>query len=145
MSLFVNIGVIIYEVMVCHRELICFQTRPFLYFLRRLPKESVYGYVQLAVLFFPIFQIPLSSYVAFSLRKSLTGQTPATFPEIINIAATGYGVKFFLAASLTPALYALKSIMSDKFGLVVLPADVDEENTPTTVPPPSSQSRAKRM
>lgn len=29
------------------------------------------------------------SYLAFSLGKSLTGQTPATFSEILSIASTG--------------------------------------------------------
>ena len=38
---------------------------------------------------------------------------------------TGYGLKFFLAAALTPALYLLKSVLQDQFGMVPLP--VEEE------------------
>ena len=67
------------------------------------------------------------SYVAFSLGKSLTGQTPATFSEIIDIATTGYGLKFFLAFSMTPFLYVLKGVMSEKFGLKPIPAGSDDE------------------
>jgi len=67
------------------------------------------------------------SYVAFSLGKALTGQTPATLSEVFSIAATGYGLKFSLAAGLTPVLYVLKNVMSDKFGLKALPAVPEEE------------------
>ena len=72
------------------------------------------------------------SYVAFSLGKSLTGQTPATLPEVMSIAATGYGLKFFLAASLTPALYAIKSLMSEKFGLEAIPVALEENTNAST-------------
>jgi hypothetical protein len=44
----------------------------------------------------------------YSQGKTLTGQTGATIPEVLNIAATGYGLKFFLAAAMTPFLYLLK-------------------------------------
>ena len=65
------------------------------------------------------------SYIAFSLGKTLNGQPPASIPEVLNIAATGYGLKFALAASLTPMLYVLKSIMTDRFGLQPIPAEED--------------------
>ena len=45
---------------------------------------------------------------AYTSGKTLTGQTGATIPEVLNIAATGYGLKFFLAAAMTPFLYLLK-------------------------------------
>jgi uncharacterized integral membrane protein (TIGR00697 family) len=67
------------------------------------------------------------SYVAFSLGKSLTGQTPATFDEIINIASTGYGLKFALSFGMTPFLYILKNVMSENFGLQPLPVAVNSE------------------
>lgn len=67
------------------------------------------------------------SYIAFSLGKSLTGQTPATFDEVLNIAATGYGLKFLLSFSMTPFLYVLKSVLTEKFGLQPLPVEVEEE------------------
>ena len=67
------------------------------------------------------------SYVAFSLGKSITGQTPATIPEVLNIAATGYGLKFFLSASLTPVLYSLKNILSEKCDLKPIPASATDE------------------
>jgi uncharacterized integral membrane protein (TIGR00697 family) len=66
------------------------------------------------------------SYIAFSLGKSLTGQTPATFEEVLNIAVTGYGLKFSLSAALTPLLYVLKTIMTEKFGLTPLPVESEE-------------------
>lgn len=67
------------------------------------------------------------SYVAFSLGKSLTGQTPATLDEVFNIAATGYGLKFFLSAAMTPFLYVLKQFLTENMGLTPIPA---EEETP---------------
>jgi len=67
------------------------------------------------------------SYIAFSVGKTLNGLPPASFPEVLNIAATGYGLKFLIAASLTPALYALKAVMSERFGLVPIPYNADEE------------------
>lgn len=63
------------------------------------------------------------SYIAFSVGKALNGQTPATLPEVLNIAATGYGLKFLIAASLTPLLYVLKSVLTERFGLQALPYD----------------------
>jgi len=70
------------------------------------------------------------SYIAFSLGKSLTGQTPATIPEVLDIAATGYTLKFVLAAAMTPFLYILKSILTEQFGLQPIPADTDVVNMP---------------
>mmetsp|Transcript_14614 Transcript_14614/g.14079 ORF Transcript_14614/g.14079 Transcript_14614/m.14079 type:complete len:343 (-) Transcript_14614:9-1037(-) len=67
------------------------------------------------------------SYVAFSLGKSLTGQTPATLPEVLSIASTGYGLKFLIALLLTPALYALKEVMAQQFDLQPLPY-IEEES-----------------
>ena len=46
--------------------------------------------------------------------------------EVLNIAATGYGLKFFLAASLTPILYIIKGILTEKYGLKPLPANSEE-------------------
>jgi queuosine precursor transporter len=66
------------------------------------------------------------SYVAFSLGKSLTGQTPASIEEIYNIAATGYGLKFAMSLALTPALYLLRDVMENKFGLKPVPIDQEE-------------------
>ena len=68
------------------------------------------------------------SYIAFSLGKAVTGQTPATIEEVLNIAATGYGLKFFLSFAMTPFLYILKSIMTEKFGLLPIPVDDDSIN-----------------
>lgn len=66
------------------------------------------------------------SYIAFSLGKSLTGQTPATVEEVLNIAATGYGLKFFLSAAMTPFIYLVKSILTEKFGLKPIPVHPNE-------------------
>lgn len=63
------------------------------------------------------------SYLAFSVGKELSGQTGATFPEVLNIAATGYGLKFFLSACMIPLLYVLKTILTEKMGLQPLPAE----------------------
>ena len=63
------------------------------------------------------------SYVAFSLGKSVTNQTPATLAEVWNIAITGYGLKFIIAFLITPILYALRHIMHNHFKLEPLPVD----------------------
>lgn len=63
------------------------------------------------------------SYIAYSLGKSLTGQIPATLPEIFNIAITGYGLKFAISLAMTPILYFLRYIMHDKFKLEAIPAE----------------------
>ena len=63
------------------------------------------------------------SYVAFSFGKAITGQTPATFDEVLNIAATGYGLKFFISLSLTPFIYIIKSILTEKFDLQPIPPE----------------------
>jgi len=68
------------------------------------------------------------SYIAFSLGKSLNGLPPASMNEVLNIAATGYGLKFLLAASLTPMLYVLKNVMTESFGLVAIPVEEEEIN-----------------
>ena len=67
------------------------------------------------------------SYIAFSLGKAVTGQVPATIEEVLNIATTGYGLKFALSFAMTPFLYILKSIMTEKYGLKPLPAEVAED------------------
>ena len=67
------------------------------------------------------------SYIAFSLGKSLTGQTPATPEEIFNIAVTGYGLKFAISVALTPALYFLRDVMEKRFGLQPVPLDQEQE------------------
>jgi hypothetical protein len=64
------------------------------------------------------------------IGKSLTGQTPATIPEVLDIAATGYTLKFVLAAAMTPFLYVLKSILTEQFGLQPIPAESDVSNMP---------------
>jgi uncharacterized integral membrane protein (TIGR00697 family) len=68
------------------------------------------------------------SYIAFSLGKSLTGQTPATLEEVYNIAATGYGLKFFLSLCMTPFIYMVKAVLTSQFGLKPLPAEPLEES-----------------
>lgn len=68
------------------------------------------------------------SYIAFSLGKTLTGQVPATSQEVLQIAVTGYGLKLFLAAALTPLLYAVKHLLSSQFGLAPIPCDEQIEN-----------------
>ena len=61
------------------------------------------------------------SYVAFSLGKVLTGQPAASIPEVLNIAATGYGLKLFLSFAMTPLLYVLKATLKENFGLNPIP------------------------
>ena len=74
----------------------------------------------------------LYSYLAFSFGKQVTGQTPATLEEVMNIAATGYGLKLFLSVSLTPLIYVVKSILTDKFGLKPIPSEPTPTEATTT-------------
>ena len=57
------------------------------------------------------------SYIAFNFGKSLTNQVPATLSEVLNIAITGYVLKFFIASLLTPVLYLLRIILHEKYDL----------------------------
>lgn len=67
------------------------------------------------------------SYVAFSFGKSVTNQTPATLAEVMNIAITGYGLKFVIAAAITPLIYIIRNFLHKRFGFEPLPADYKEE------------------
>ena len=64
------------------------------------------------------------TYIAYSLGKTLTGQVPATMTEVWNISITGYGLKFFLSALITPLLYVLRDIMHNVFKLEPIPPEV---------------------
>lgn len=57
----------------------------------------------------------------------MTGQIPATLAEVLNIAVTGYGLKFVMAAAITPILYAIRNVLHDKFGFEPLPVDYVDE------------------
>jgi uncharacterized integral membrane protein (TIGR00697 family) len=67
------------------------------------------------------------SYMAFSFGKSVTNQIPATMREVMNIAITGYGLKFVISLLITPILYLVRNLLHDKFGFRPLPADYVEE------------------
>lgn len=69
------------------------------------------------------------SYIAFSLGKTLTGQIPASPTEIIQIACTGYGLKFFLSTLITPLLYVIKGILTQE-GMKPLPVGKEEDGKP---------------
>jgi len=70
------------------------------------------------------------SYLAFSLGKTLQGSPGATLPEVFNIAATGYGLKFFLSACMIPFLYVIKSVLTDQMGLEAMPAEPSDTDRP---------------
>ncbi len=61
------------------------------------------------------------SYIAFGIGKTMTGQTGATFPEVLKIAATGYTLKFVLAVCITPLIYLGRGILHRWFGLIPAP------------------------
>lgn len=67
------------------------------------------------------------SYLAFSLGRKLFpspgGPTPANFHQIVDIALTGYTLKFVLAIGVTPIIYAGRYALHEWFGLKPLPAD----------------------
>lgn len=63
------------------------------------------------------------TYIAFGPGKALTGQIGAKLPEVLQIAATGYLLKFVISAAMTPLLYLLRNIMHNTYGLEPLPLD----------------------
>lgn len=66
------------------------------------------------------------SFIAFRWGKMLTNQIPATIEDVISISVTGYGLKFFMAAALTPLLYALKYVLESIYNLKPAPVDYSE-------------------
>lgn len=66
------------------------------------------------------------SYLAFSLGRrffgSADGPSPAPFKEVLDIAITGYTLKFCLAISMTPVIYAGRWALHRWFGLKPLAA-----------------------
>eukprot|EP01031_Cornospumella_fuschlensis_P033552 gene33552-40591_t len=67
------------------------------------------------------------TYIAFSFGKTVTNQVPATIKEVLNIAITGYGLKFVIAGLITPILYGIRSVLHNRFGFEPLPVDYKEE------------------
>jgi queuosine precursor transporter len=66
------------------------------------------------------------SYIAFGLSRQLLpspGSPPAPFGEILQIAATGYMLKFFIAIAVTPLIYLGHGLMHRFFNLQPLPAE----------------------
>jgi queuosine precursor transporter len=49
--------------------------------------------------------------------------TPWGLPDIMEVAATGYILKFFIAVGLTPVIYLGRRIIHDRFGLQPLPPE----------------------
>lgn len=67
------------------------------------------------------------SYIAFSFGKKVTNQIPATMAEVMNIAITGYGLKFVIAGVITPILYLIRNVLHNRFGFEPLPVDYNED------------------
>ncbi len=68
----------------------------------------------------------LVTYLAFRLGRQLFhdgANPPMPWPVLIQVAATGYILKFTLAVGLTPVIYAGHSLMHRFFGLRPLPAE----------------------
>ncbi len=65
------------------------------------------------------------SYLAFSLGRTVfpSDTPPATFPEVLKIAATGYLLKFVLAVAITPIIYASHGVLHRWFGLTPMPPE----------------------
>jgi len=54
------------------------------------------------------------TYLAFGIGKTMTGQVGATGPEVLQIAATGYILKFTLAILVTPVIYLSRDFLHNK-------------------------------
>jgi uncharacterized integral membrane protein (TIGR00697 family) len=55
--------------------------------------------------------------------STLADGSHADLRYILQIAATGYGIKFVIAVALTPLIYAGHGVMHRRFGLTPMPAD----------------------
>jgi queuosine precursor transporter len=65
------------------------------------------------------------TYLAFGIGRQIVGDpevAPAPFGRILEMAATGYTLKFLMAIAVTPILYAGHGVMRKSFGLQPLPA-----------------------
>lgn len=67
------------------------------------------------------------TYLAFGIGKTLTGQPGASISQVLNIAVTGYGLKFFLALCVTPIIYITRDLLHNKFGLEAMPSDTADK------------------
>ena len=55
--------------------------------------------------------------------------------EIFEISTTGYGLKFAIAAVITPLLYVSRDFLQNTFGLRPMPIDAIEAETRGVVKP----------
>ena len=60
---------------------------------------------------------------ARTTRPTTINSTPVTPGLILELAATGYVLKFFIALGLTPLIYAGHGVMHRWFGLTPLPPE----------------------
>jgi hypothetical protein len=60
------------------------------------------------------------------LTRTLITTQGASFAEVLNIAATGYGLKFVLALTVTPLIYLSRDFLHNKFGLEPIPSDAED-------------------
>jgi uncharacterized integral membrane protein (TIGR00697 family) len=63
------------------------------------------------------------TYLAFGLGRQVFGGEVAPFRDVLQIAATGYILKFVIAVAITPLIYAGHGVLHRWFGLVPLPAE----------------------
>jgi queuosine precursor transporter len=66
------------------------------------------------------------TYLAFNVGRRLfpdPNNLPVLGWQIVQIAVTGYMLKFVLAIALTPMIYASRGLIHRSFGLVPLPSD----------------------
>lgn len=66
----------------------------------------------------------LVTYLAFDLGRRVTGEgIPVPFSKVIDMAATGYALKFVLALAVTPLIYLAHGILSRRLGMTPVPPD----------------------
>ncbi|QOJ01432.1 MAG: queuosine precursor transporter [Phycisphaeraceae bacterium] len=68
----------------------------------------------------------LVTYLAFGLGRTLfpdPANPPMPWPTLLQVAATGYLLKFVLAVGITPLIYAGHAVLHRGFGLAPLPPE----------------------
>jgi queuosine precursor transporter len=71
---------------------------------------------------FDSFIVTFLFFMAFPL---LMGKEAATFGQVVEIARTGYILKFVIAVALTPVIYAGRWFIRRQFGMVPVPVEAD--------------------
>lgn len=70
-----------------------------------------------------IFDSFIVTALAFAVIPALLGNSAWTIKQVLETAATGYVLKFFIALAMTPIIYLGRWLIREWFGMTPVPAD----------------------